>query len=165
MESSPHSHSVFCWQGIFFDKFVIQAGADFSEVATDLAMMNATVKFIFRNTASFFGVHVTSTPLRLSYSQLTLASGTPRDKPDIKIYVLAEESRTMNSYVSEICSSNREGKNNAVALDEVIAWTTEKQLVLSLRPVGFSHLLGILMEVENMDGDNKDEGILQGSSE
>ena len=61
----------------------------------------------------------------------------PRDKPDIKIYVLAEESRTTNSYVSEICSSNREGKNNAVALDEVIAWTTEKQLVLSLMPVGF----------------------------
>ena len=54
---------------------MIQAGADFSEVATDLAMMNATVKFIFRNTASFFGVHVTSTPLQLSYSQLTLASG------------------------------------------------------------------------------------------
>ena len=68
--------SVFCWQSILFDKFVIQAGADFSGVATDLATMNATVKFVFRNTATFFGVHVTSTPLQLSYSQLTLASGT-----------------------------------------------------------------------------------------
>ncbi|XP_023517684.1 uncharacterized protein LOC111781365 [Cucurbita pepo subsp. pepo] len=63
-------------KSILFDKFVIQAGADFSGVATDLATMNATVKFVFRNTATFFGVHVTSTPLQLSYSQLTLASGT-----------------------------------------------------------------------------------------
>ncbi|KGN48532.1 uncharacterized protein LOC105435905 [Cucumis sativus] len=63
-------------KSILFDKFVIQAGADFSGVATGLVTMNATVKFIFRNTATFFGVQVTSTPLQLSYSQLTLASGT-----------------------------------------------------------------------------------------
>ncbi|XP_022132905.1 uncharacterized protein LOC111005632 [Momordica charantia] len=66
---------VILMKSILFDKFVIQAGADFSGVATDLVTMNATVKFIFRNTATFFEVHVTSTPLQISYSQLTLASG------------------------------------------------------------------------------------------
>lgn len=38
--------------------------------------MNSTVKLTFRNTATFFGVHVTSTPLDLSYSRLRVASGT-----------------------------------------------------------------------------------------
>ncbi|KAG7015246.1 hypothetical protein SDJN02_22880, partial [Cucurbita argyrosperma subsp. argyrosperma] len=46
----------------------------------------------------------------------------PGNKPDIQIYVLAEEKRTANSYVIAIGSDNRVGKNKAVALDEVIAW-------------------------------------------
>lgn len=57
---------------------MIQAGADHSGVATELVSMNSTVKLTFRNTATFFGVHVTSTPLDLSYSQLTVATGTVR---------------------------------------------------------------------------------------
>ncbi|KAF3438967.1 hypothetical protein FNV43_RR17242 [Rhamnella rubrinervis] len=63
-------------KSITFDQFVIQAGADFSGVATDMVSMNSTVKLTFRNTATFFGVHVTSTPLDLSYFQLSLATGT-----------------------------------------------------------------------------------------
>ncbi|KAG6600651.1 hypothetical protein SDJN03_05884, partial [Cucurbita argyrosperma subsp. sororia] len=55
-----------------------------------------------------------------------------------------EERRTTNSYIIEIGSDNREGKNKAVAHDGVIAQEKENQLVLSLRPVGFSHLLRIL---------------------
>lgn len=41
-----------------------------------MVSMNSTVKLTFRNTATFFGVHVTSTPLDLSYSRLRVASGT-----------------------------------------------------------------------------------------
>ncbi|KAG6600176.1 hypothetical protein SDJN03_05409, partial [Cucurbita argyrosperma subsp. sororia] len=78
-------------------------------------------------------------------SSISSLCDEPMDNPDIQIYVLAEESRTTNSYVIEFCSDNREGKNKAVVLDEVIAWATEKQFVLSLRLVGFSHLLGILV--------------------
>lgn len=63
-------------QSIFFDQFVIQAGADNSGVATEMVSMNCSVKMTFRNTATFFGVHVTSTPLDLSFSQLTVGSGT-----------------------------------------------------------------------------------------
>lgn len=69
---------IFCRQSIVFDQFVIQAGADFSGVATEMVSMNSTVKLTFRNTATFFGLHVTSTPLDLSYSQLTVATGTVR---------------------------------------------------------------------------------------
>ncbi|XP_061336715.1 uncharacterized protein LOC133283819 [Gastrolobium bilobum] len=63
-------------KSITFDEFVIQAGADLSGVATSMVSMNSTVKLTFRNTATFFGVHVTSTPLDLNYYQLTLATGT-----------------------------------------------------------------------------------------
>lgn len=54
---------------------MVQAGADFSGVSTEMVSMNCTVKLTYRNTAAFFGVHVTSTPLDLSYSQLTVATG------------------------------------------------------------------------------------------
>ncbi|KAK9270503.1 hypothetical protein L1049_026083 [Liquidambar formosana] len=63
-------------KSITFERFVIQAGSDFTGVATDMVSMNSTVKLTFRNTATFFGVHVTPTPLALSYSQITVASGT-----------------------------------------------------------------------------------------
>lgn len=63
-------------KSITFERFVIQAGSDNTGVATDMVSMNSTVKLTFRNTATFFGVHVTSTPIDLSYSQITLASGT-----------------------------------------------------------------------------------------
>lgn len=67
---------ILIWQSITFDQFVIQAGADMSGVATSLVSMNSSVKMTFRNTATFFGVHVTSTPVDLNYYQLTLATGT-----------------------------------------------------------------------------------------
>lgn len=63
-------------QSILFDRFVIQAGTDESGVSTGMVTMNSTVKMIFRNKGTFFGVHVTSTPLDLSLAELTLASGT-----------------------------------------------------------------------------------------
>lgn len=37
--------------------------------------MNSTVKFTYRNTGTFFGVHVTSTPFDLSYSDIVIATG------------------------------------------------------------------------------------------
>ncbi|KAG2666324.1 hypothetical protein I3843_15G050700 [Carya illinoinensis] len=58
-----------------FEQFKIQAGSDSTGVATDMISVNSTVKLTYRNTGTFFGVHVTSTPFDLSYSQLTIASG------------------------------------------------------------------------------------------
>ena len=62
-------------QSIKFETLVIQAGSDNSGVATDMITMNATVKLSFRNTATFFGVHVKPSPVNLDYSRITLASG------------------------------------------------------------------------------------------
>lgn len=62
-------------QSISFERFFVQAGSDSSGVATEMVTMNSTVKFNFRNKGTFFGVHVKSTPLDLSYSQLTVATG------------------------------------------------------------------------------------------
>ncbi|PIN16434.1 hypothetical protein CDL12_10912 [Handroanthus impetiginosus] len=62
-------------KSITFERFMVQAGSDNTGVSTDMISTNSTVKLTFRNTATFFGVHVTSTPLSLSYSQLTIGSG------------------------------------------------------------------------------------------
>ncbi|XP_062159316.1 uncharacterized protein LOC133866712 [Alnus glutinosa] len=62
-------------KSITFEQFKIQAGSDSTGVATDMISVNSSVKFTYRNTGTFFGVHVTSTPLDLSYSRLTVASG------------------------------------------------------------------------------------------
>nr|GMC62319.1 uncharacterized protein LOC109180419 [Ipomoea batatas] len=62
-------------KSISFDQFGIHAGMDNSGVATEMVSMNSTVKLLFRNTGTFFGVHVTSTPFDLSFSEITVASG------------------------------------------------------------------------------------------
>ncbi|XP_073014056.1 uncharacterized protein [Typha latifolia] len=73
--ASHNQRPVVTMHSIKFENFIIQAGIDASLVPTGLATVNSTVKFTFRNTGSFFGVHVTSTPLELFYSQLTMATG------------------------------------------------------------------------------------------
>ncbi|KAK4772405.1 hypothetical protein SAY86_014180 [Trapa natans] len=60
---------------IRFDEFVVQAGADNSGVATSMVTVNSTLRLTFRNTGTFFGVHVGPSLLELTYSQLTLATG------------------------------------------------------------------------------------------
>ncbi|GFY95951.1 hypothetical protein Acr_11g0002570 [Actinidia rufa] len=77
-------------ESIMFDSFVVQAGSDFTGVATEMITVNATVKLTFRNTATFFGVHVTSTPLDLSYDQITIGSGTIK-----KFYQSRKSQRTV----------------------------------------------------------------------
>jgi hypothetical protein len=71
---------IFLSQSIKFEQFKIQAGSDSTGVATDMISVNSSVKFTYRNTGTFFGVHVTSTPLDLSYSELTVASGAVKQK-------------------------------------------------------------------------------------
>ncbi|KAK7380065.1 hypothetical protein VNO78_32441 [Psophocarpus tetragonolobus] len=62
-------------QSLKFDHVRIQAGSDATGVATDMITMNSTLKFTYRNTGTFFGVHVTATPVELSYSDIVIASG------------------------------------------------------------------------------------------
>ena len=65
-------------QSVTFHNFVIQAGTDASLVPTELSTINATVRLSFRNTGTFFGVHVTAQPVTFYYSQLLMASGDVR---------------------------------------------------------------------------------------
>ncbi|KAL2538021.1 hypothetical protein Fot_19412 [Forsythia ovata] len=77
-------------KSITFERFGVQAGSDSTGVSTDMMSMNATVKFTFRNTATFFGVHVTSTPLAVSYSQLNIGNGDMK-----KFYQLRKSQRNV----------------------------------------------------------------------
>ncbi|CAN6235012.1 unnamed protein product [Urochloa humidicola] len=70
-----------------FHRFVVQAGTDASLVPTEMASLNATVRLTFRNTGTFFGVHVSSEPVTLYYTQLQLASG------NIKYFYQARKSQ------------------------------------------------------------------------
>ncbi|XP_047319045.1 uncharacterized protein LOC124922354 [Impatiens glandulifera] len=74
--ASRNQKPIVTMKSITFDQFVIQAGSDASGVSTEMVTMNSSISLIFRNTGTFFGVHVTSTPVNLAYSELTLASGT-----------------------------------------------------------------------------------------
>ncbi|XP_010028799.2 uncharacterized protein LOC104419000 [Eucalyptus grandis] len=62
-------------KNVVFENFNVQAGNDPSGVPTDMLTLNSTVRMVYRNPATFFGVHVTSSPLDLHYFQLHLASG------------------------------------------------------------------------------------------
>lgn len=73
--ASRNQKPVVTMKSITFNGFVIQAGNDASGVATEMVTMNSTVKFVFQNTGTFFGVHVASAPVDLFYYELSLASG------------------------------------------------------------------------------------------
>ncbi|XP_059647417.1 NDR1/HIN1-like protein 1 [Cornus florida] len=72
--SVPYKPKIFV-KNTVFETFNIQAGMDGTGVQTDMLTLNSTVKIFFRNPATFFGVHVTATPLELHYYQLKVASG------------------------------------------------------------------------------------------
>ncbi|KAE8820022.1 hypothetical protein D1007_01989 [Hordeum vulgare] len=73
--ASRNQKPVVSVNSVTFHNFVIQAGTDASLVPTEMSTINATVRLTFRNTGSFFGVHVTAQPVTLYYSQLLMASG------------------------------------------------------------------------------------------
>lgn len=75
-------------QNIVFESFNVQAGMDGSGVPTDMLTLNSSVKIFFRNPATFFGVHVTATPLQLHYYDLMLASGLVSHTPSLNSYSL-----------------------------------------------------------------------------
>ncbi|KAJ6872155.1 hypothetical protein NC651_031307 [Populus alba x Populus x berolinensis] len=74
--ASKHQKPEITMKSVTFEQFRIQAGSDSTGVATDMISVNSTVRMTYRNKGTFFGVHVTSTPLDLSYSEINLASGS-----------------------------------------------------------------------------------------
>ncbi|KAM5565723.1 hypothetical protein ABKV19_019639 [Rosa sericea] len=86
-------------KSVRFEQFQIQAGSDNTGVATEMISVNSTVKFTFRNTGTFFGVHVSPKPLDLSYSQITIASGTVSIHTNMCIVVLISKSHRFSMWV------------------------------------------------------------------
>lgn len=62
-------------QSVIFESYNIQAGMDYTGVPTKMMTINSTVKIVFYNRGTFFGVHVISTPLDLAFYDLKVASG------------------------------------------------------------------------------------------
>ncbi|GJV22641.1 hypothetical protein Tco_1375336 [Tanacetum coccineum] len=72
--SVPYKPKVFL-KSMVFDNFNVQSGMDATGVPTDMLTLNSTVRIFFRNPATFFGVHVSVSPVEIHYFQLKLASG------------------------------------------------------------------------------------------
>ncbi|KAL0348533.1 UNVERIFIED_CONTAM: hypothetical protein Sangu_1081100 [Sesamum angustifolium] len=66
---------------ISFENFNVQAGMDGTGVPTDMLTLNSTVRIFYKNPGTYFGVHVTSTPLELHYFDLKVASGHGQQVP------------------------------------------------------------------------------------
>ncbi|KAK1437843.1 hypothetical protein QVD17_03643 [Tagetes erecta] len=71
--SVPYKPKVFV-KSMVFDNFNVQSGMDATGVPTDMLTLDTTVKIFYRNPATFFGLHVTLTPIQIHYYQLKLAS-------------------------------------------------------------------------------------------
>ncbi|KAL9253944.1 hypothetical protein AKJ16_DCAP03422 [Drosera capensis] len=52
-------------KSVEFEQFDAHAGMDYTGVATAISSLNASVMLVYQSTASFFGVHVKSTPLKI----------------------------------------------------------------------------------------------------
>ncbi|KAM0938654.1 hypothetical protein DsansV1_C22g0170251 [Dioscorea sansibarensis] len=62
-------------KSVVIESYKVQAGVDLTGVPTKMLSIKSTVKIAFRNPATFFGVHVSSTPLELYYYDLKIATG------------------------------------------------------------------------------------------
>lgn len=57
------------------NNFYVGEGSDFTGVVTKMMTVNASLRISVYNPATFFGIHVTSTPINLIYSDIVVASG------------------------------------------------------------------------------------------
>ncbi|GLT51735.1 hypothetical protein SLA2020_251260 [Shorea laevis] len=55
--------------------FYFGEGSDMTGVPTKMLTVNCSVRMTIYNPATFFGIHVSSTPINLMYSEITVASG------------------------------------------------------------------------------------------
>lgn len=65
-------------QSLSIEDFYSGEGTDNTGVPTKLVTVNCSLKINVYNSASLFGIHVTSSPVNLMYSEITIASGQVR---------------------------------------------------------------------------------------
>lgn len=54
--------------------FYVGSGADSTGVATNMLNVNGTLRMTIYNPATFYGIHVSSTPVNLIYSDIVVAT-------------------------------------------------------------------------------------------
>ncbi|GAB2269410.1 hypothetical protein Dimus_004328 [Dionaea muscipula] len=62
-------------KSLVVNNLIIQEGTDDSGVPTKMVTMNSTLKISVYNPATFFGIHVSSAPINLLYSKISVATG------------------------------------------------------------------------------------------
>lgn len=62
-------------KSLSMDDFYAGEGTDSTGVPTKLVTVNCSLKISVYNSASMFGIHVTSSPMSLKYSEITIATG------------------------------------------------------------------------------------------
>ncbi|KAJ6797111.1 Uncharacterized protein M6B38_110105 [Iris pallida] len=62
-------------KSLLMNNFYAGEGTDHTGVPTKLVTANCTLKISVHNTAGMFGIHVTSSPINLMYSEITVATG------------------------------------------------------------------------------------------
>lgn len=62
-------------QSLAVHNLYVGSGTDFSGVPTNMLTVNGTLRLNVYNPATIFGIHVSSTPINLVYSEITVATG------------------------------------------------------------------------------------------
>ncbi|XP_017979373.1 PREDICTED: uncharacterized protein LOC18595939 isoform X1 [Theobroma cacao] len=83
------------WQSLAVHNFYIGEGSDFSGVPTKMLTVNGSLKLSVYNPATIFGIHVSSNPINLIYSEIPVATG------QLKKYYQPRKSRRTVSVVLE----------------------------------------------------------------
>ena len=65
----------FIFQSLTVHNFYFGEGSDSTGVPTKMVTMNSSVRMTVYNRATFFGIHVSSTPINLMYSEIAVATG------------------------------------------------------------------------------------------
>jgi hypothetical protein len=72
----------FCFaQSLVMDDFYAGEGTDHSGVPTKLVTTNCSLHISVYNPATMFGIHVTSDPIHLIYSEISIATGQVYPSP------------------------------------------------------------------------------------
>lgn len=62
-------------KSLVVNNFYIGEGSDFTGVPTKMLTVNGSLRMIVYNPATLFGIHVSSTPINLIYSKISVANG------------------------------------------------------------------------------------------
>lgn len=64
----------FLFQSLSVHNIYVGSGADSTGVLTKMLNVNGTLRMTIHNPATFYGIHVSSTPVNLIYSDIVIAT-------------------------------------------------------------------------------------------